>query len=411
MPEFEILVEKFLRDELPPAGIERFLRELEDPVNREKLRRIVTEKLQQKEHTGLSDEGTIDLMFQQMLAKAAGYESPGITPGSTSSASEIPPSIRLPKKYISVRRLAAIAAVLLLLVGVGVQLWIHRSSQQPMIAQKQIPVSGNDVEPGGNKAVLTLSDGSKINLNGADNGVLAQQGSTKVVKLAGGQLAYHTTGPAAKEILYNTMSTPRGGQYQLTLPDGTRVWLNASSSITYPTAFSGKERKVVMSGEAYFEVTARPLMPFKVMTKDVEVNVVGTHFNVNAYADESSVSTTLLEGAVKVSAGNHLPMLIKPGQQAVYGVGSGLSLVEDADIEESIAWKEGLFSFNGADLPSIMRQLARWYDLDVRYEGPISKRRFTGKVFRNLKLSETLNVLELNHIHFRIEGNRVVVMP
>ena len=411
MPEFENLVEKLLRDELPPAGIERFLRELEDPVNREKLRRIVTEKLQQKEHTGLSDERTIDLMFQQMLAKAAGYESPGIMPGPSGQANEISSSIRLPKKYISVRRLAAIAAVFLLLTGTGLVLWIHRPHQQPLATQKPAPVWKNDVEPGGNKAVLTLSDGSQINLNGADNGDLAQQGNTKVIKLAGGQLAYHTTGPAAKEILYNTMSTPRGGQYQLSLPDGTRVWLNASSSITYPTAFSGKERKVVMSGEAYFEVTSRPLMPFKVLAQDMEVNVVGTHFNVNAYADESSVSTTLLEGAVKVSAGSHLPMLIKPGQQAVYGAGTGLSLVADADTEESIAWKEGLFSFNGADLPSIMRQLARWYDLDIRYEGPISKRRFTGKVFRNLKLSETLKVLELNHIHFRIEGNRVMVMP
>ncbi len=411
MPEFETLVDKFLRDELPPAGIEHFLRELEDPVNLEQLRRIITEKLQQKEYTGLSEKGSIDLMFRQMLAKAAGYESPGLTPGSSGPANEISSSIRLPTKYVFVRRLAAIAAVLLLLAGIGLQIWFHRPRQGPLAAQKPVPVSGNDVEPGGNRAVLTLSDGSQINLNGTDNGVLAQQGSSKVVKLAGGRLAYHMTGPAVKEILYNTMSTPRGGQYQLTLPDGTRVWLNASSSITYPTAFSGRERKVVMSGEAYFEVTTRPLMPFKVIARDMEVNVVGTHFNVNAYADESSVSATLLEGAVKVSAGDHLPMLIKSGQQAVYGAGSGLSLVEDADTGESIAWKEGLFSFNGSDLPSIMRQLARWYDLDVRYEGPISKRRFTGKVFRNLKLSETLKVLELNHIHFRIEGNRVMVMP
>jgi ferric-dicitrate binding protein FerR (iron transport regulator) len=152
-------------------------------------------------------------------------------------------------------------------------------------------------------------------------------------------------------------------------------------------------------------------MPFKVIARDMEVNVCGTHFNVNAYADESSVSTTLLEGAVNVSAGGHLPMMVKPGQQAVYASGGGLSLVKDADTEESIAWKEGLFSFDGADLPSIMRQLARWYDLDVRYEGPASKRRFTGKVFRSLKLSETLKVLELNQIHFRIEGNRLMVMP
>ncbi|MDR3713969.1 MAG: FecR domain-containing protein [Puia sp.] len=442
-PEFESLLERFLRDELAPAEVKLFLDKARDPANLETLRRIITEKLQQKAYTGLSEKGKmkgkIDGMFRQMLAKAAGYTPPpesepapsdnapasivqinGMDPSSNEiapSASEIDsPNSILPwtgpaGKTISLRRLAAIVAAVLLLLAAGMGLWQHHTRQRPSTVQKPPPALKNDVEPGGDKAVLTLSDGSKISLNGAGDGILARQGNTKVVKLPGGQLAYQVSGAVFTEVLYNTMSTPRGGQYRLTLPDGTQVWLNASSSITYPTVFSGKERKVELAGEAYFEVTPHPAMPFKVFTKDMEVDVCGTHFNVNAYGDEMSASTTLLEGAVKVSAGSHPPLTIKPGQRAVCRPGGNMSLVEDADVEETIAWKEGLFSFNGADLPTIMRQLARWYDLDVRYEGTVSKRRFTGKVFRSLRLSETLKVLALNHIHFKLEGDILTVMP
>ncbi|MHA4810902.1 FecR family protein [Flavitalea flava] len=421
MPEFELLLERFLQNDLDPAELSLFLNAVKEPENLDILRQVLGEKLQQRAYSGLSDKGEIDQMFRQMLVKA------GQKGADTLSIQQEPSDKSTGRSFRSFRlfkRPAAAAAVFLILLGSGTFLWFNNhNSPLPVAVKVPAPEIKNDIEPGGNKAVLTLSDGSKVTLTGAANGTLAEQGNTHVVKLANGQLAYQAAGGANNagapgapgkspaSILYNTMTTPKGGQYKLTLPDGTQVWLNASSSITYPTGFSGKERKVEMLGEAYFEVAPNAKMPFKVMTDGMEVDVFGTHFNVNAYRDETVKKTTLLEGAVKVLKGTDATLL-KPGQQALCG-GSGsnpgISLVEDADIEESVAWKNGLFSFNGADLPLIMRQLARWYDLEVKYEGPMPKRRFTGKVFRNLKLSETLKILELNQIHFRLEGNRLTV--
>jgi transmembrane sensor len=397
MPPFELLVEKFLQDDLTPAELNLFLRLAKDPSNLQLLREIVTQKLDNREYTGLSDDATIDLMFSQMMARAS--------PQIMARASPPPRSKRhFPVWY------AAAAAVILLVLGANLFFLQKRSTPHPLAQKTSPPVVKTDVAPGGNKAILTLSDGSTISLEDAGNGTVAQQGNARVVKLSNGELAYRASGKATKETLYNTVSTPRGGQFRLTLPDGTRVWLNASSSITYPTAFTGKDRKVAMKGEAYFEVVSHPDLPFKVEVKGMEVYELGTHFNINAYEDESEARTTLLEGAVKITKGAST-LLLRPGQQAACGSEDRVSLVKDADVEESVAWKEGLFSFDGADLPSIMRQLARWYDLEVHYEGEIPKRRFTGKVFRNLPLSETLKVLELSHVHFRIEGNRLTVTP
>jgi ferric-dicitrate binding protein FerR (iron transport regulator) len=433
MPEFELLLEKFLRDELNLVELKQFLSTVKEPGNLEKLSRLLDEKLEHKAYSGSSEKPEIDLMFRQMLAKAARKKTADtqapllkLAEQYTAPDSTMPSEAYSKKqtgRYSFISRRSIAAAALLFIAGAGAYLWLNRSSgQQQIVRQAPAPVLEKDVEPGGNKAILTLSDGSKISLNNANNGTLAQQGNTTVVKLANGQLSYHASGKTSREILYNTMTTPRGGQYRLSLPDGTQVWLNASSSITYPTSFTGQERKVEIKGEAYFEVA--PLIPkgehkkipFKVYiapssgSEGMEVEVLGTHFNINAYEDESATKTTLLEGAVKIKKGSDA-ILLKPGQQASCSGNSGFSLMEDADLEESIAWKNGLFSFKEADLTQIMRQLARWYDLDVRYEGTISKRRFTGKVFRNLKLSETLKVLELSHIHFRIEGNRLTVTP
>lgn len=433
MPEFELLLDKFLRDELDPAELKRFLSAVKEPGNLEKLSRVLDEKLSRNAYSGSSESAEIDQMFRQMLEKAA-RNKPVHAPSPilnlpeqyTTPAEEIPSEAYSGKRsvihFLFSRRSIA-AAVLLFIAGAAVYLWLnHAPDQKPVVKHTPTPVLENDVEPGGNKAVLTLSDGSRISLNSANNGTLAQQGNTTVVKLANGDLQYQASGKASAEVMYNTMTTPRGGQYHLSLPDGTQVWLNASSSITYPTSFNDQERKVNIKGEAYFEVAplipkgSHKKIPFKVLvipssgSGGMEVEVLGTHFNINAYEDESATKTTLLEGAVKIKKGPEA-ILLKPGQQASYSGNSGFSLQEDADLEESIAWKNGLFSFKEADLTQIMRQLARWYDLEVRYEGPISKRRFTGKVFRNLKLSETLKVLELSHIHFRLEGNELTVMP
>jgi ferric-dicitrate binding protein FerR (iron transport regulator) len=266
------------------------------------------------------------------------------------------------------------------------------------------------VAPGGNRAVLTLSDGTQIPLDSAGNGVLAQQGNTRITKLSNGQLAYNGSGTSESQVLYNTMSTPLGGQYKLILPDGTTVWLNAGSSISYPTAFSGAERSVSITGEAYFDVAKNEKMPFRVKAGNTTIEVLGTAFNINAYKDEASINTTLLTGAVRVSALQQVQTL-KPGQQARVSAGA-MQVVNHVDINEVMAWKKGFFSFTDADLPTVMRQLSRWYNVQVTYEGDIPQRLFTGEIGRDLTLAQVLKGLTKTRIKYRIEnGNRIIIQP
>lgn len=397
MPDFNQLLDQYLRNELNGAELKSFLEAARNPENLEILRAAVTQKLKDKAHTGFSNPEEIDSMFEQMLQKA----------NPPQSIPEVVPVISMrARTRQSVLRIAA--ACILLLLSAGAYLWFNRSAKPPQLVQQK-PVQQQDVAPGGNKAILTLSDGTKIDLNDAANGTLAQQGNASLVKNADGELVYEADGKKSSQLYYNTMATPRGGQYKLVLPDGTRVWLNASSSIRYPAVFNENERRVTMEGEAYFEVAHNNSHPFFVNANGTEIQVTGTHFNVNAYSDEAVVRTTLLEGGVTVKNGGLLAKL-KPGEQVEAG-SKGLSAVMQADTEDAVAWKDGLFSFNGDDLTSIMRQLARWYDLEVHYEGPVPRRLFAGKVFRNMHLSETLRVLELSNIHFRIEGNKLTVIP
>jgi len=308
------------------------------------------------------------------------------------------------------------AAILLLLIGAGYLFYIRRT-QKEAIARQEL-AKGPDVLPGGNKAVLTLSDGSVIVLDSAGNGILTQQGSTKVIKSGAGQLAYDAAASgkltAASEATYNTISTPRGGQYQVALPDGSKVWLNASSSLHFPTAFLGKSREVEVTGEAYFEIAKDVHKPFYVKVKGQSVEVLGTQFNINAYTDEPLIRTTLLEGSVRVRNGDAVAMLA-PGQQAkvhnpLSGPG-GISVVKDADLEEAVAWKNGLFHLTSADIGAIMRQLTRWYDVEVEFEGGIPSGHITGEVPRNTSLAKVLKVFETSGVHFSIEGRKIIVTP
>jgi ferric-dicitrate binding protein FerR (iron transport regulator) len=244
-----------------------------------------------------------------------------------------------------------------------------------------------------------------------------------VIKLKNGQLSYQTAASdklqAASPVTYNTLSTPRGGQYQLTLPDGSKVWLNAASSIHYPTAFTGKERSVEITGEAYFEVAKDPYKPFRVVSlaaagnSPLEIKVLGTHFNVNAYEDEASISTSLLEGKLSINGSRPLAA----GEQAVIvrgpsGAAKAIRIVNVPDIEGSIAWKEGLFNFNQENISSIMRQLSRWYDVEVAFEGPLPKDQFTAIISRNNNISQVLKMLEAtNRIHFKIDRKKITTMP
>lgn len=272
-----------------------------------------------------------------------------------------------------------------------------------------------DIHPGGNKAILTLADGKAIVLNEAADGELLNAAGILIRKTGNGQLVYEVAadqiGAAANT--YNTITTPKGGTYQVILPEGTKVWLNAASSIKFSASFASlKERKIELTGEAYFEVAKDAKRPFKVHTDKQEVTVLGTHFNISSYADESMLKTTLFEGSVKVSNLHKVEdqVILKPGQQSV--IANGKITVDQADIDEVLAWKNGLFVFNDEPLEYIMKKVSRWYDVEVIYEPGLDKNKlFGGSVSRFDKVSKVLRQLELTGgVHFKIEEGRIIAM-
>jgi transmembrane sensor len=320
------------------------------------------------------------------------------------------PAIVTPMRRPRIWARAVAAAVALLLVS-GAAYWLQRRpATTPAPVTVQTP--GNDIAPGGNKAVLTLADGTQVPLDSAANGRLAMQGQTTVLKLDSGQLAYRPpAGPSSNTPGYNTITTPRGGQFRIALPDGSQVWLNASSSLRYPIAFTGRERRVELTGEAYFEVAKRSDMPFRVGTGGMLVEVLGTHFNIMAYADEEAVKTTLLEGAVKVTKGPGSKRLL-PGQQAsLYRANDRMEVDQHANTEEVVAWKNGLIQFEGQDLKTAMRLIARWYNVEVEYRAAPGVH-FRGVIPRNVPVSEVLKMMEMTgEVRFSISGNKIIVLP
>ncbi len=305
--------------------------------------------------------------------------------------------------------LLAIAASILIFLISGIFLITHKQKQQPLVVNK-IPKMKNDAVPGGNKALLTLANGSTIVLTGAQNGKLANQGGVVINKTADGLISYAGSkqNDAVNSLVYNTASTPRGGQYQFILSDGTKVWLNSSSSIKYPVEFIGNERRVELTGEAYFEVAHNAAKPFRVISNGQTVEVLGTHFNINAYNDESVIKTTLLEGSVKVSSQNASD-IIKPGEQSQFS--NGNFNVKSVDVDEAVAWKNGFFYFEDNSIQEVMRQLSRWYDVDIKYDGQLPARRFSGEISRDVNASQILDILSFKKIHYKIDGKTIVVMP
>ena len=316
------------------------------------------------------------------------------------------------RKILLLRPRWAAAAAIVLLLAVVWYFQVHRSHDTQLAsAQKGI---GGDVGPGTTRAVLTLADGTRITLDSARNGRLAMQGKTSISHQNGAityndAMANHATSHNGKpgDLLYNTLTTAAGEQSPpLTLSDGTRIWLNAASSIRYPVDFAGDTRTVTVTGEAYFEVAKDAAKPFYVQVRDLTVAVLGTDFNINAYADEPAIRTTLLAGSVKVL----LPgadRLLLPGQQDQAVVGT--DKVITVDVDQVMAWKNGLFNFDHADLPTVLRQLARWYAIDVRFEGNAPARTFHGKMTRDLNLSQVLAVLQEVGVKFRLEGRTLIV--
>ena len=323
--------------------------------------------------------------------------------------------IKEPAKVISLYRLwlPRVAAMLLLAASIGFyQYYTNSVKHSALQLTKAKDISPKkEAQPGGNKALLTLGDGRIIRLDETANGRVAKEGDTKINK-ANGELIYDATNTDTgkiKDIGFNTISTPKGGQYRIVLPDGSKVWLNAGSSLRFPTAFIGSERNVVLTGEGYFEIEKNASKPFHVMVNKMKVEVLGTHFNVMAYDNEEMVKTTLLEGSVKLNYGSTVKML-KPGQQGKLNIQSGTINIVNADVEETIAWKNGYFQFGNESIKSIMHQLERWYDLEVSYEVKGEMRYFTGEISRESSLSQVLKVLEKSNVKFRVEGKKIVVL-
>ncbi len=319
------------------------------------------------------------------------------------------------KKGLVRRLMPYAAAVLLVLASALIYFFVIPGRGDKELAQ--VPPSLpplHDLAPGGNRAILTLDDQSTVILDSASNGVITQQGNIVVRKLENGLLAYTINGREITEndkAFYNTIRTPRGGQYQVTLSDGTKVWLNAASSLRFPVVFAGSERKVEITGEAYFEVARNEKQPFRVKAAASQVEVLGTHFNVNAYDDEASIKTTLLEGRVKVSVPEAGPQAIflEPGQQAGIAKDGKINVLDDADTEAVVAWVFGRFQFRSADLKTILRQIARWYDADIVYKGNVDLH-FTGQLTRHENVSRIFEKLALTgEVKFKVEGKTIIV--
>lgn len=312
------------------------------------------------------------------------------------------------RHIVTMNRWWAAAAILLVLASISYVLVNNKEQKaSPVLAAQAVK---QDILPGGNRATLTLADGSSIVLDSAQNGSLAKQGNSQVVKLKDGKLAYQKENNAPATIQYNTISTPRGGQYQVALSDGSQVWLNAASSITFPTSFSGNTREVKITGEAYFEIAHNAKMPFRVTVNDMEVQVLGTHFNMNAYEDDGIVYTTLFKGSVRVVKGNE-SVIISPGEQAQVKFPSDkIAILKDVDLEPVTAWKNGKFIFQGEGIQSIMKQLGRWYDVYPDYQQQVTDEKFVGVISRNVNLSQILAMLERTGVvKFSIVGKNVII--
>lgn len=329
-------------------------------------------------------------------------------------------------------RWMSVAAAVLIVVSIGWYVWQGKTKPE-IVAAHQTPVA-TVIPAGGNKATLTLADGTVIDLDKAGNGTIATEGKTTVNKKEDGQLEYKSaTSTKQGVITYNMLTTPRGGQYQLLLPDGSKVWLNAASSIKYPTAFAGNERRVEITGEAYFEITHDAVRPFKVMIypadggpgRGGEVEVLGTHFNINAYGDEQTIVTTLLEGKIKITpvevvnkvvTATH-PVntaraykVINPGEEAQINNKADITIRKNVDTESAVAWMKGFFDFHNASLKTVMKQVSRWYSVDVEYTKAMPEQTFEGNIDRNIPLNELLELLQqYGSAKFKIEGRTIKV--
>lgn len=363
-----------------------------DEKNRELFVAVAGGLMQEEAETGETEHGNWEPVLTAILSADKGI-------GQTSGHLKV-----------SHQRWWYYAAAVVFIIGLsGTLYWqqgVHKSSGPVKLATTA------DMAPGGNKAILKLANGSSVVLNDTQNGIIGQQGGVRVIKMNSGLLAYQpeqVTATATTVIQYNTLTTPRGGQFRVILPDGSQVWLNAASALKYPTAFAKGGRTVELTGEGYFEIADKADQPFRVKVKGLDVLVLGTHFNINAYDDEPAYTTTLLEGKVKVS-GDHFSGILQPREQLQLKSNNDWRIIKGVDADMTVAWKNGLFSFNRADIKTVMRQLARWYDVEVVYDTKTTQQAFVGEIPRNVSLSKALDILRLSDIHFVAEGKTIKII-
>jgi len=392
---FGQLLEKWLRNEISP----REALDLMNHLEKEQVSRPLLQKLRQEFEEGMHNPAPVpneisDKVRQALMEKIESAESTL--------------DVAAKGRYRKLLRWTAAAAVVSGLVALSYFLFIDKKdTNTTLAAESQIPAPANDVEAGTSKAVLTLADGTKIELDDEGQKDVLNTGAVKAIS-RNGELVYESK-TDINEVEYNTLSSARGQSYSLVLADGSRLWLNAASSVRFPTAFTGNERSVEITGEVFFDVAHDNAKPFHVKVGETEITVLGTQFNVNAYTDEKFLRTTLVEGSVLVTASDK-NLKLEPGQQARYSNNS-LNLVRNVNVDEIIAWKEGNFHFENADLGSILRQFSRWYDIEVEYKGELSDRKFFGIISRKSSLANVLKMFDANDISFHIEGKKLTVQP
>jgi ferric-dicitrate binding protein FerR (iron transport regulator) len=392
------LFNKFIENKCSPEEVKQLLDEFKLAENEESLRLFIRKQLE----TDPGGTGFNSAKYQYQADELYVKISQKLKDGKS----------RPRYRIISIfgnpwLRVAAVAFVFVFIGTLGYYL-LNENTKKEVIATNKSVIYGTDLLPGGNKAILTLSDNSSIILDTARNGVIREQGGTRIIKLADGQLSYNAAKGRPKATEYNTISTPRGGEYKLTLPDGSMAYLNAASSIKFPVAFTGRERKVEITGEVYFEVAKDVKSPFRVKVGDMTVEALGTEFNVMSYSEESSVQATLIGGVIRVSQHEN-QVTLSPGQQARLEHSGELTVADQVDIDEIVAWRKGLFIFNHAHVEEIMQQIGRWYDVEIEFAGEISHETFTGVISRKSNVSRVLNIMQKAGLKFTVTEEKIKV--
>ncbi|MBB6501181.1 FecR family protein [Pedobacter cryoconitis] len=386
----QLLFDQYMEETASAEETQEFFLLVNDPVNEVFLHHLMDEYLTSHEFTGGLDDSQKRNILNHVFSAEDHLDS----------------SVNLSRRIYPLYRKLMTAAVVLLTLSIGIYLVSKRVDSGKIYK--------GELSPGGNKATLTLADGTKLSLTDAVNGKLAEQSGISIRKTADGKLLYEVKDPgyhhnnrrkAELSSEFNTITTPPGGQYQVVLSDGSHVWLNSASSLKYPISFASSGRKVELTGEAYFEIAKvsnrKGRLPFIVSGKKQDVEVLGTHFNINGYDTDEFTITTLLEGSVKISKAAVFERIISPGQQA--RVNQNIKVAE-VDTTVAVAWKNGLFKFENAGISTVMDQFSRWYDVDVEYKGKIPANKFNGEIYRNMNASKALRILGFANINFRVEA-------